>query len=204
MPDKLSAGGWEVQFSKDTLRDILNLVQAEAPEIFDDVVRMAEGGSSNVSAVKEAVDSTRSAQEIEDVSDSRILDSLAPSGLSADRGSLQQLANLRRNQVIAVPSRGRPPQVDATFQVGVTRVALEIKANWSTTTANVVKQRLSRVLTSDDIDLAVLVVPSDLLKEAQRAIDDTRVLVVDQKEIERISQLITEATSQSSGNSARN
>jgi len=197
-PDRLSVGDVEMEFRRDSLEEILAVVRAEAPEIFDQVVDIARGGTRTPDAVDEAARAAQEEQRQEAAFETTVMlrDSV-PAAEAAENVDLGSLSGLRRDVDVAVPSRGRPPRVDATFHLDGKVVAIEIKSSWSRSTSRLVKQRLARVLTSPEYAAAVLIVPRELLTRALADIDDPRIVVATPDDVARLPQLVRTAIAES-------
>lgn len=181
-PTKVSAGDWEVEFSKDALEEILEVVSSEAPDIFDTVVAIARGGSRTRATVDSAINASQefAAREATfDVDTVKELENVMSRASRPNAKSTAQPVSFEREVVVRVPSRGQPPRVDATFTFRGRTVAVEVKSRWARSTADAVARRLSRVLTSDGIKAAVLIVPEESVPLARSQINDDRIVVVD-------------------------
>ncbi len=197
-PDRLSVGDVEMEFRRDSLEEILAVVRAEAPEIFDQVVDIARGGTRTPDAVDEAARAAQEEQRQEAAFETTVmLRNSVPASEAAENVDLGSLSGLRRDVDVAVPSRGRPPRVDATFHLDGKVIAIEIKSSWSRSTSRLVKQRLARVLTSPEYAAAVLIVPRELLTRALADIDDPRIVVATPDDVVRLPQLVRTAIAES-------
>lgn len=192
-PDRLTVGDVEMEFRRDSLEEILAIVRAEAPEIFDQVVDIARGGTRTPDAVEEAARAAQEEQRQEAAFETTVMLRGSVPAATADDVDLGSLNGLRRDVDVAVPSRGRPPRVDATFNLDGKVIAVELKSSWSRSTSRLVKQRLARVLTSPDYAAAVLIVPRELLTRAEADIDDPRIFVVDPDAVARLPQIVRKA-----------
>lgn len=186
-PIRLSGWGFELEFSKDTLKKILDVVQSEAPDIFDAVANIASGGTRTRTEVSNVIAAARAEKQDDTKFEAGFL-------ISSGAKSLLAFDGFRPNPVVAnTPGRGRPPIIDAAFDFGGTKIAVEMKSNWNPTTADLVRQRLLRVLTSPDFGAAVLIVPDSVLAAASAALTDSRIVVISEDQVATLEKLLPEA-----------
>ena len=180
MPERLSAAGFELEFSSSSLKEILKVVQSEAPDIFDTVASLASGGSRTSKAVATVIEEARAERQKDTRFETEVLTRFTSKpGSTPDANSLSRFPGFKINPAIdSIPGRGRPPLIDAAFDFANTRIAVEAQNSWSRTTASVVRQRLMRVLTSPDFGAAVLIVPDDVAREATTDMNDSRIVVI--------------------------
>lgn len=176
LPNRLSLGGWEVEFGKDQVKELLDLVKSEAPDIFEAVVEITRAGARDKAVIDEAVKAAT--ENAADEQEAELKATRLDEGADSERNAKD--VRITRNRAVLVPSRGRPPIVDALLEFPNFNVAVEWKNNWTPTIARTVSARLLRVLTSDEVRGAVLVLPAQYIRDANLQIDDQRVWVVSQ------------------------
>ncbi|WP_146082347.1 hypothetical protein [Rathayibacter sp. AY1C5] len=181
-PDRFSVGQWEVELKRDSLEEILSIVKAEAPDIFDQVAALARGGTRTPDAVDAAVKTAEASGEDEKSFENELIDQNSAGRLD--------LPDLRTEVDVSIPSKGRPPRVDAVFSLRGKSVAVEFKNNWTRSISNLTRQRLNRVLTSPDFIAAAVVVPRQFMRAAVLDIDDRRIVVVSPDQVHDLVRII--------------
>jgi len=182
LPDRFSSGSWEIEFRPDSVREILALIQSESPDLADKVEALVKNGTrpTGVAAdVLKSVSADRAAEK-----------SFEDSSRSAIR-LLPGLVNVEEDIDVKVPGKGRPPKVDVLGNFSGKKVAFEIKGTWTNSVQDLLERRVQRLLRADAVDLTVIVVHSEHVKEAVRVFaDEDRVVVIEPDEISTVPSLI--------------
>lgn len=162
-PDKLSGGGWEVEFRPDTIRQIVALVQSESPELAAQVEELLRSGSRPSDAVNEV---------LKTVGEDRVADASFEQRVRASVKALPGAHSLEEDIEIKTPGVGRRPIVDVMADFGSEKVVFEIKSNWTPSVSDFTIRRLKRALLAEDVSKAVLVVASQFYEQALADVGD--------------------------------
>jgi hypothetical protein len=190
LPNRLAFKDWEVEFRQDSLEQILTIVRSEAPEILEQVVSVARGGSRTPKAVEDAVKAVKEQDRAEHSFERDVLIGGLQTSVDNRPDPFKTLPGLEYEVDVPVPSRGRPPRIDASLQTAQGKVAIEVLNTWTNTNANLVPQRLARALTNIDYIAAAIVLPREAISAAQSDIEDRRILVVTPDQVSRLPELV--------------
>lgn len=192
LPDRMSGTNWEIEFRPDNLREILNLIQSESPDLADKVEALVKSGARHSDAAAGVLASVSADRKAEQ--------SFEDSARAAIR-NLPGLTSLAEDVDVPVPGKGRPPKVDLRGDLDNVRVVFEIKGTWTPSVRDITERRIGRALGADSVDAAVLVVREEHLTDARSLFDDERVVVVEPREIGAIPERLHPQTQESTRSS---
>ena len=192
-PSKVSGGGVTLEFP--AVAQILELAGEGDADVFDQIVQVIRTDLGAKPEVRTLVDDV--VRAVEDAEDFR-QDTLSvdtPGVLPSDPndlGPLRSRRGFRENVTVRVPDGSRAPRVDGAFPFSGRGVAVEIVHDWNPVAADLVRQRMRRVLTNPDFAAGLVIVPRADVQEASAAIRDERILVLTPRDLPSLDARLQE------------
>lgn len=115
---------------------------------------------------------------LQDLEKSLIAGGLVSPTAGADGG-------VRRNVVVSVGGRGRPPVLDAAVKIGGKNVGIEIKDRWTPSISRLTAQRLKRVLKAN-YSAAIVIVPASRVSDVEEDLGDLNVVATSPQKVSSI------------------
>ncbi len=179
LPKRLAGSGWEIEFAPQAVQDTLDLVATQAPEAFDAVARITRDGVLGSDASLEPM--IRTAQTKIDTDATARAEALDAASAAAARPSLtvEESSSALERTVSVRTGEGRSVELDAVLTVPQGRVAITVVPTWLPATGPLIARRINDVLSADDVDAAIVLVPASAVSDARAALSDHRIGVID-------------------------